>query len=204
MNKTDRLFDRLKQTLYKDAADARQLLSPQEMEIRARVAASVARRMEEPLLEDAQMVEYLMGGCGGAAKPVSRTQAYRDIVLIDRLTSGIQLASRSWYRYMVVEGAKKAYNMAMEEGDYKAAAACLDKIGKYTMADKEESQTDFSQMLPPSFEPSDDVTLLEGLQPIPHLEEERRRLRRLARGLPLSDDAAEAQVIDENKEKEEE
>ena len=200
MNKTDRLFDRLKQTLYKDASEARQLLSPQEMEVRARVAASVARRMDTPLMEDAQMVEYLMGGCDGAAKPVSRTQAYRDIVLIDRLTSGIQLASRSWYRYMVVEGAKKAYNMAMEEGDYKAAAACLDKIGKYTMADKEENQTDFSQMLPPSFEPSDDVTLLEGLQPIPHLEEERRRLRRLTRGLPLADDASEAQIVGDKEE----
>ena len=201
MNKTDRLFDRLKQTLYKDASEARQLLSPQEMEVRARVAASVARRMDTPLMEDAQMVEYLMGGCDGAAKPVSRTQAYRDIVLIDRLTSGIQLASRSWYRYMVVEGAKKSYNMAMEEGDYKAAAACLDKIGKYTMADKEENQTDFSQMLPPSFEPSDDVTLLEGLQPIPHLEEERRRLRRLARGLPLADNASEAQIVGDKEEK---
>lgn len=199
----ERLLDKLKNTLYKDADDARKVLSPPEMEVRARVAASVAYRMENPLTEDSQMVHFLMGGCDGKAKPVSRTQAYRDIVLIDRMTSGIQLASRQWYRYMVVEGAKKAYNLAMDEGDYKAAAACLDKIGKYTMSDKEETQADFSQMLPPSFEPSDDVTLLEGLQPIPHLERERQRLRSLARGLPLSDDAADAQIV-ENKDEEDE
>ncbi len=199
----DRLIDKLKVTLYKDAADARKLLSPPEMEVRARVAACVAYRMENPLVEDFQMVQYLKSGCNGQAKPISRTQAYRDLVLIDRLTSGIQLASRQWYRYMVVEGAKKAYNLAMDAQDYKAAAACLDKIGKYTMSDKEETQADFSAMLPPSFEPSDDVTLLEGLKPIPHIEEERRRLRNLARGLPIGEDAADAQIIENNGEEEE-
>ena len=84
---------------------------------------------------------------------------------------------------MIVEGGKRAFNMAMDKEDAKGAAAALDKIGKYTRADKDDNKFDYSQMIPPSFEPSDDVTLLEGLEEIENLEEKREELRTLFKGM---------------------
>jgi hypothetical protein len=47
------------------------------------------------------------------------------------------------------------------------------------MADKPDNDFDWDQMLPPILEPSNDVTLLEGIEPIDNLEERRKELRTL-------------------------
>lgn len=47
--------------------------------------------------------------------------------MMNRLTGNIQLSSKQWYRYLIVEEAKKAYGLAMEKGDAKGAAACPPK-----------------------------------------------------------------------------
>ena len=86
--------------------------------------------------------------------------------------------------------------MAMDKEDAKGAAAALDKIGKYTRADKDDNKLDYSQMIPPSFEPSDDVTLLEGLEEIENLEEKREELRTLFKGM-LSKRAVDIKPITE-------
>ena len=75
-------------------------------------------------------------------------------------------------------------------------AAALDKIGKYTRSDKEDEKFDYSQLVPPSFEPSDDVTLLEGLEPIENLEEERIKMRSMFKGM-LSKKAVDTRPIEE-------
>ena len=41
-------------------------------------------------------------------------------------------------RHMIVEGAKEIYQKALNRGDFKGAAAALDKLGKYTRCDKED------------------------------------------------------------------
>ena len=69
----------------------------------------------------------------------------------------------------------------MDHDDYRSAAAALNVLGRYTRCDKEDDAMDWSEMLPPSFEPSDDLTLIEGLEPIPtqELEARRKKLRSL-------------------------
>ena len=181
MGKTETTYDRIERALFKSSGDASRELSPKEMEIRQRCMLLVSKRMDNPLIEDKALVNFLVGGCGGQTQAVSRTQAYRDVAMVNRLVGNIQLAAKSWYRYMIVEGAKAAYEVAMAKKDAKGAASALDKIGKYTRCDKEEDKIDFTEMIPPSFEPSDDVTLLEGVKPIPNLEEYRRELRKLER-----------------------
>jgi len=69
----------------------------------------------------------------------------------------------------------------------------MDKIGKYTRADKEDDVFDWNEMIPPSFEPTDDITVLEGIREIPNLEEERRRFREKFKG-NLFKKAEEAQI----------
>lgn len=183
-------YTRIERSLFKDKDEATRTLSVRELEIKTRMMLCVSRLVETPTLEDTQLVNFLMHGCAGQAEPVSRSQAYRDLAMVRRLAGNIQLAAKSWYRYLIVEGAKRAYNMAMEKEDAKGAAAALDKIGKYTLCDKEDTAFDYSQMLPPNFEPSDDVTLLEGVEPVDDLEARRKQLRNYFKG-----EAEEAQIM---------
>jgi len=178
-------YEKIERALFKSREEGLQMLSAKEMAIKERMMLVVAKRLEDPFIEDKDLVNFLVGGCGGVVDSVSQSQAYRDVAMANRLVGNIQLSAKSWYRYMIVEGAKAAYNMAMEKHDAKGAASALDKLGKYTRSDKEDDALDFSQMLPPSFEPSDDVTLLEGVERIDNLEERRRELRKLARNKVL-------------------
>lgn len=201
MPKKDPTYERIERALFKDKDEAMTLLSQREMEIKQRMMLCVSKKMEAPLIPDTELVNFLIHGCGGNAEPVSQSQAYRDIGMINRLVGNIQLAAKAWYRYMIVEGGKKAFNMAMDKEDAKGAAAALDKIGKYTRSDKEDEKFDYSQLVPPSFEPSDDVTLLEGLEPIENLEEERIKMRSMFKGM-LSKKAVDTRPIEEKETKE--
>ncbi|MGZ2674544.1 hypothetical protein SD303_22160, partial [Bacteroides fragilis] len=90
----------------------------------------------------------------------------------------------------------KAFQLAIDNGDAKGAAAALDKIGKYTRSDKDDDAFDFSQLIPPSFEPSDDVTTLEGIEVIDNLEQRRQELRSLCKDM-LTKQATDIQTIEE-------
>ena len=68
-------------------------------------------------------------------------------------------------------------------------------MGKYSRAEKEDGARDFTQMLPPVFEPTDDVTGLPGIAPMPDLEERRQRLRAIHKGEII--DFAETEVIND-------
>lgn len=199
MPKRDTTYDRIERALYKDHDEASMLLSAREQEIKKRMMLCVAKKMDSPLIEDTELVKFLMHGCGGNADPVSQSQAYRDIGMINRLVGNIQLAAKSWYRYMIIEGAKKGYQLAIDNNDAKGAAANLDKIGKYTMADKEDNRFDYDKMIPPSFEPSDDITLVEGIEPIDNLEARRQELRQLAHSMAKGK-AVDAEIIEEEDE----
>lgn len=182
MMKEDTTYDRIERSLFKDKEEAARTLSVREQEIKRRMMLCVSKKMDDPLVEDTELVNFLIHGCAGQADPVSKSQAYRDIAMMNRLVGNIQLAAKSWYRYMIVEGAKKAYAVAINNNDAKGAAAALDKIGKYTRCDKEDDAFDYSQMIPPSFEPSDDITLVEGLEAVDNVEEKRRQLRAYFKG----------------------
>lgn len=183
--KEDTTYDKIERSLYRDIEDTNNSLTEREQAIRKRMMLCVSMKMESPLIEDTKIVEFLMHGCGGAAERVSQSQAYRDVGMLNRLVGNISLAAKNWYRYQIVEGAKAAYNLAMDRGDAKGAAAALDKIGKYTQCDKDDNKFDFSKMIPPSFEPSDEITLLDGIEPIDDLENRRKELRALAGGIKI-------------------
>ena len=81
---------------------------------------------------------------------------------------------------MIIEAAKRGIAIAEKEKDAKGIAANIDKIGKYTRADKEDEDNDRTGWQPPIFEPTDDVTLLgDNFKPIPDLERERAAFRAL-------------------------
>lgn len=170
-------YEKIERELFKSAAEIQ--LNEREKEIRKRVMLCVSKKMENPLTTNSELVKFLMGGGEGLFIPVSQAQAYNDIAGINKIVGNIQLAGKSWYRYMIIEGAKKAYAIAEGKDDAAGMAAALDKIGKYTRSDKEDDEFDWSQMIPPAMEPTDDVSVLEGFEPIDNLEEERRNFRAL-------------------------
>ena len=111
MPKKDPTYDRIERALFKDKEDASNILSQREMEIKNRMMLCVSKKMEDPLIQDTELVNFLMNGCGGNTDAVSQSQAYRDIGMINRLVGNIQLAAKAWYRYMIVEGGKKAWKV---------------------------------------------------------------------------------------------
>lgn len=179
MEKELNVYEKIQQHLYEDTETALQYLTPTEIEIKKRVMVCVSKIMDEPMIQDKDMVKFLMNGCGGKTEQVGQSQAYRDIAAIRKILGNIQLASKSWYRYIIIEGAKEGFDIARVEKDAKGMASCLDKIGKYTRADREDDPFDFSQLIPPSFEPTNDVTVMEGFEKIDNLEEERKKFREL-------------------------
>lgn len=183
----DFTFEKIEASLYLPDSEASKKLTPTENERRRRWLFCVSKRMDDPLISDKKLAEQLQAGYAGLFDGVGQSTAYRDIAAVNKIIGNIQLAAKNWYRYMIVEGAKKAYLIAEQKQDGKAMAAALDKIGKYTMADKPDNDVDWSQLVPPVFEPSADPDLLENVEPVENLEQRRRELRALFKGEMLSD-----------------
>lgn len=175
-------FKKIESVLYLPDHQAELALTPCEMERRNRWLICVSKKMENPLLPDKSLVEILETGITGQFRGVAKSTAYRDIAAVNKIAGNIQLAATNWYRYMIIEGAKEAYDIAKTEKDARGMAAALDKIGKYTRADKPDNEFDWDQMLPPVMEPSNDTTLLEGIEPIENLEARRREMRKMFKG----------------------
>ena len=178
----DDAFKKIESVLYLPDSEAEEQLTPFENERRKRWVYCIQQKMEDPLKPDKTLVDELTTGFSGVYSPVSKTTAYRDIAAVQKIIGNIQLAAKNWYRYMIIEGAKKAYQIAEENGDGKGMAAALDKIGKYTMADKPDNDFDWEQMVPLDIEPSADPSLLENVEQIDNLEQRRRELRALWKG----------------------
>lgn len=172
-------FKEIEAVLFLPDRDAAKTLTPYEMERKKRWLYCVSRRMEDPMMSDKSLVETLVSGMTDQFSPVSKSTAYRDLAAVNKVLGNIQLAAKNWYRYMIIEGAKVAYSIAKTKEDGKSMAAAIDKIGKYTMSDKPDNDIDWSQIIPPQFEPSADPDILENIEKIDNVDERRRELRAL-------------------------
>lgn len=194
------VYEKIELSLFKSVDESKIELTNKDMEVKKRILICVSKKMDNPLMQNSELVRFLMDG-GSITQvekdeegvesetvtpmlfnPVSQAQAYNDIAGITKIVGNISLSAKSWYRYMIVEGCKKGYEIAVADRDPSGIAANMDKIGKYTRADKEDDAFDYSQMLPPSFEPTDDVTVLEGMEEIADLETERSNFRARFKG----------------------
>lgn len=175
-------FKKIESVLYLPEEQVSDILTPYELERRNRWLICVSMKMENPLMTDRVLVNTLTAGMTGKFDGVAQSTAYRDIAAVNKITGNIQLAAKNWYRYMIIEGAKKAYDIAEAEKDSKGMSAALDKIGKYTMADKPDNDFDWAQMIPPKLEPSSDTSLLENIEPIENLQARKDQLRSIFKG----------------------
>ena len=153
-------------------------LTNQEIEIRQRWRFAVAEYLNSPSMTDKELVDFIRAGCGGFATPVSKQAAYQDLTIIKSIVSKVNMASKEWWRYTVTEMAKEAYKVAKDQKDAKAMAMALDKIGKYQRVDQvDDNGFSFEDMIPPNFEFTPDVSVLN-IKQMPDLEQRRRDLRK--------------------------
>ena len=96
MSKKDTTYEKIERALYHDTEDAQRLLTPTEEAIRRRMMLCVAKKMESPLIEDQELVNLRMDGCGVKSDKFSQYKAYRDIDMINRLVGNITRAAKGW------------------------------------------------------------------------------------------------------------
>lgn len=200
MSAKDRAFNKIAHNLFK-ASEELENFSPIEIQRKNRTMLCVSKLLDNPMIEDRLLVEFLMNGCEGHCDKVSQSTAYRDLAAVTRICGKIQLAGKNWYRYMIVEASKKGIRIAEAQKDAKGIAANADKIGKYTMADKEDDAYDWSQMLPPSFEPTDDVSILgDGFTEMSpsELEDKRKEMRSLFHSKAKTAEVIDVEIIEDN------
>jgi hypothetical protein len=165
-------LERIANNLFKSKDEQIELTSA-EQEIKKRLLSGYTQMLENPTETHSNLVNFLMNEFG-----ISKSQAYRDIENIKYLLGNVKNASKEWYRHMVIEMCKKAYAIAESNQDAKGMALAADKIGKYTKLDKDEiEEIPWDELIPPDFEPSEDITLLK-LEPIQNKKEYIARIMR--------------------------
>jgi len=173
------VYEKIEKVLFLPAEEADKYLTPSVLEVKNRLMLCVSVLMAEPMKQDKEIVNFLMAGCGGVCKTVSDTQAYRDVAALRKMVGNIKLSSKAWYRYTSIEASKVGYELAVTAKDSKGVAANVKNIIVASRADKEDEEYDYERISIPEMEPTDDVTVLEGLDDIPDLENERKSFRRL-------------------------
>lgn len=192
----DMRLDRIQQHLFATDKNKNNLpeLTTEEQEAFKRWRLAINRIMETPELQTKDLVQWLRAGCGGLCEPVGQGLAYRDASIVAHLVGQFQLTiNKDWTRHMVVEMCKEAFSLAKKQNDPKGMVMAADKIGKYCRIDQESADLpNFADMTPPSFEPSDDVTLL-GFTPDPDIEKRRIALRKAMKSSKV--DVQDAEVL---------
>lgn len=107
---------------------------------------------------------------------VSRTQAYEDLRLIKICLGNLNQCTADYYRYVFLQRAEEAFQMARDKGDPRAFAQALATFGKYTRLDLPDGNApDYSQIVPQQFEITADPEAA-GFRRIPDLEKKVRKM----------------------------
>lgn len=186
MNEDSRL-DKIQRSLFDDTAV--EGLSPKDIELRRRYKEIFTIWLDNPWWSDKEMVRYIRQELG-----IQKTQAYEDLQKVKLILGNVSNANKEWHRYAVIEMAKETYNLAKKQGDLKAMAMAVDKLGKYTRLDqKDVDEIPWDQLIPPEFETTDDVSVLKIIRP-PDFDKKVAKARKKYLGDDL--EIEEADVID--------
>ncbi len=187
--------DKIYLHLFKSDEEAGKHLTAHEMEIKRRWMAVYSKWLDDPFLSVRDMVHFIMAGGDGAFKKVDRSAAYNDVEIVQGLLGNMKNATKSWIRHLVYESSMQALKWAQQAQDAKSVAVINDKLIKAFNLDKDDiDPMDWDKMIPPNFEPTDDVTVLN-IDPIDNIEERRRELRKR---FGIKTDIIDAEIIQED------
>jgi hypothetical protein len=182
------MFDKLQLHLFDD--DTKLLddgvFNSKELEIKRRYATVFSFWLDKPLLSEKKIIHFMISELG-----VRKSQAYQDLHKIKLLLGNVRNANKEWQRFKVIAILDKAVEIAEKERDSKSLILAADKLGKYTQLDKEDVQKiPYHEIVPQSFEPTDDVTVL-GIEPIKDLKERQKKMREKYGGAVVEDTSFE-------------
>jgi hypothetical protein len=171
--KTKTLAEKITENFFRNPDDLPVQFSEHELEVKKMYETVFARLLEDPDMEDKLVINTLRNEFDR-----SLTQAYRDLTNIKTVLGNVSNAKKEWHLYTVIKMCKEAYALAKDEGKIKEMIMAADKLGKYTKLDKDDLEDiDWDAIIPPSFEPSPDPSLLN-IPNIPdNLNEYKRKLR---------------------------
>lgn len=102
--------------------------------------------------------------------------AYEDIQLIEILLGNIKNPEKAWIRYRVNTMLEESFQKAKKAGEIKNMIYAADKLGRYNMLDKQDAEPlPFDEIVPQTFEPTDDPTVL-GIKKDPDIREKKRKM----------------------------
>ena len=168
------LFERLQLHLFdeNDKIPEHLRFNDLELEIKKRYMTVFTFWLEKPMLSEKKLIQFMMTNLG-----VSKVQAWRDIAKIKVLLGNVQNAKKEWQRFKVIAILDRALEIAETKKNEMAMIKAAQILGKYTQLDKEETlPIPYDEIVPQSFEPTGDVSVL-GIQPIKNLKERQRKLR---------------------------
>jgi len=185
-------FDKIQKHLFDDEIPLHEAqFTPKELELRNIYREVFTYWLDKPLLSKKKIVQYIIHNFGK-----SKTTAYRYMMEIQILLGDVSNANKEWHRYRLIQMVEEAYDLAIKKKNPIAAAAIMDKYGKYTQLDKEDQEKiPFDEIVPQNFEPSDDVSVL-GIKPIKHLRKVQAELRKKYGGSRIEE--AEFEIIEKD------
>ena len=179
-------FDKIQKSLFSEDESELEKLSERDKRIRQRYLVGFTAWLDNPTYTDKQMLNFITRQFGVTAR-----QAFRDLGVIKVMLGNVRNSGKEWYRHVVIQMCQEAYNLAKKRNDAKAMALAADKLGKYTRCDQLEAEAlPWDQIIPPSFEPSADISIL-GFKTDPDIERKRAKLRK-----KYSRDIEDAVLID--------
>jgi len=188
MPRKEPLVEKLLAVLYKTPDEVDIKFTENELVLKRIYEDIFCKWLDKPSLMDKDLIKYLETKYNR-----SKIQSYRDVAIIKSVLGNVRNASKEWHRYTLIENIKEDRKKAKKAGDIKAMIYADNIYGKYTKLDKdEEGDIPWDQIIPPSFEPSSDVTIL-GLEKIENLSELRNKLSK--KYLVNKDLIADANII---------
>ncbi len=186
------LAEKIFSNLYNQPGDLPVSFTESQLAVKRIYEDVFAKWLDNPELQDKEMVSFMMKQYN-----ISRTQAYENIATIKSVLGNVRNASKEWYRYTVISMLKEAYALAKDNNRYKEMVMAADKIGKYTKLDKDEiDEIPWDQIIPPSWEPSADPSLLNLEMPSKILELKKKLYKKYIHTKNIED----AEIIPDAKE----
>jgi len=175
MSKGEIKMQRIEGMLFKDAdCDEIKNLTPAEQRKLEQYRVGYTHWYSYPELTEKQLSEFLQSHFSD----MSYWNANYLVQAIKKYLGNVRVAGKEWHRYMVVETAKKIYAAAEAKEDIQGMNQALNLIGKYTKLDKNENdEIPYDKIVPPNFEPSADISVLDPSMKIDNIEEKRKRMR---------------------------
>jgi hypothetical protein len=175
----DKLLSKMHDHLFASKSTQLNVFSDVELKVVSRFRAAVTKWYDDPWMTEMDIRNFLMN-----EYQISESQAYRDIPKIKYLFGNVNFTSKEFYRMRankLIEEARQEIDDAESNLEVNKALAKIKAAMAYGKNNKLDKEDKFMPLWDdiqiPDYSPTSDVSVIEGLKPIPNLEEKKRLLR---------------------------